>query len=47
MTNNHVIDLNSAYSGVSSLVDAKYDFEGIRALLFKHIDQDTIIIGHG
>ncbi|KAF9950329.1 RNA exonuclease 3 [Mortierella alpina] len=43
---NTIVDLNSRYSGIMSLEDAKYDLEQARALFLELIDGDTIIIGH-
>ncbi|CEP11651.1 hypothetical protein [Parasitella parasitica] len=44
---NMIVDLNSRYSGISTLEGAKFDLDGLRKELFKYIDQDTIIVGHG
>ena len=44
---NMIVDLNSHYSGITTLKGVKYDLEGLRKELFKYIDQDTIIVGHG
>lgn len=44
---NMIIDLNTQYSGVKTLEGAKYDLPSLRQELFKYIDQDTIIVGHG
>ncbi|KAI8886635.1 hypothetical protein K501DRAFT_321796 [Backusella circina FSU 941] len=44
---NMIIDLNSAYSGVNTLEGAKHDLASLRDELFKHIDRDTILVGHG
>ncbi|KND00021.1 uncharacterized protein SPPG_04367 [Spizellomyces punctatus DAOM BR117] len=42
-----VLDLNSRWSGISSLEDAKYDLNGITDLLGQIMGRDTILIGHG
>ena len=42
-----VLDLNTRYSGVASLDDAKHDFTSLREELFKYMHRDTILIGHG
>ncbi|KAI8997946.1 hypothetical protein BC832DRAFT_566943 [Gaertneriomyces semiglobifer] len=42
-----VLDLNTRWSGISSLDDAKYDLAGIKELMGKHLNSSTIIIGHG
>ncbi|GAN03350.1 rexo1 protein [Mucor ambiguus] len=44
---NMIVDLNSHYSGITTLKGVKFDLDGLRKELFKHIDQDTIIVGHG
>lgn len=44
---NMIIDLNTHYSGIKTLAGAKYDLPSLRQELFKYIDQDTIIVGHG
>ncbi|KAI8643187.1 hypothetical protein BD408DRAFT_415406 [Parasitella parasitica] len=44
---NMIVDLNSRYSGITTLEGAKFDLNGLRKELFKHIDQDTVIVGHG
>ncbi|KAG0267458.1 RNA exonuclease 3 [Actinomortierella ambigua] len=40
-----VIDLNTRFSGIKSLDDAKYTLEEVREKLFELIDSKTIIIG--
>ncbi|KAG0236225.1 RNA exonuclease 3 [Actinomortierella wolfii] len=40
-----VIDLNTRFSGIKSLEDAKFTLEGVREKLFELIDSNTIIIG--
>ncbi|GAA5807231.1 hypothetical protein MFLAVUS_000586 [Mucor flavus] len=47
LPSNMIIDLNTAYSGIKTLEGVKYDLDGLRKELFKYIDQDTIIVGHG
>lgn len=47
LPSNMIIDLNTKYSGIKTLEGVKYDLEGLRKELFKYIDQDTIIVGHG
>ncbi|TPX60264.1 hypothetical protein SpCBS45565_g07549 [Spizellomyces sp. 'palustris'] len=42
-----VLDLNSRWSGITSLEDAKYDLNGITDLLGQMMGRDTILIGHG
>ncbi|KAI8822636.1 uncharacterized protein EV422DRAFT_408032 [Fimicolochytrium jonesii] len=42
-----VLDLNTKWSGVTSLDDAKYDLAGIQVELGKIMDRNTIMIGHG
>ncbi|KAI9481210.1 MAG: ribonuclease H-like domain-containing protein [Benjaminiella poitrasii] len=42
-----VIDLNTSYSGVKTLEGVKYDLDGLRKELFKYVDEETIIVGHG
>lgn len=44
---NMIIDLNSTYSGVNTLEGAKHDLVSLRNELFKHMDRDTILVGHG
>ncbi|KAL7327594.1 RNA exonuclease 3 [Mucor circinelloides] len=44
---NMIVDLNSHYSGITTLKGVKFDLDGLRKELFKYIDQDTIIVGHG
>lgn len=47
LPSNMIIDLNSHYSGIKTLEGVKYDLDGLRTELFKYVDQDTIIVGHG
>ncbi|KAI9351630.1 hypothetical protein BD770DRAFT_348492 [Pilaira anomala] len=47
LPSNMIIDLNTTYSGIKTLEGVKYDLDGLRKELFKYIDQDTIIVGHG
>lgn len=47
LPSNMIIDLNSHYSGIKTLQGVKYDLDGVRKELFKHVDEDTIIVGHG
>lgn len=47
LPSNMIIDLNSHYSGIKTLEGVKYDLDGLRKELFKYIDEDTIIVGHG
>ncbi|KAI8085845.1 ribonuclease H-like domain-containing protein [Gilbertella persicaria] len=42
-----VIDLNTHYSGVKTLEGVKHDLDSLRNELFKYVDQNTIIVGHG
>lgn len=42
-----VIDLNSRYSGITTLAGARHNLETIRKELFKYIDEETILVGHG
>lgn len=42
-----VIDLNTRYSGIKTLAGAKHNLESIRQELFKYINADTILLGHG
>ncbi|KAJ3091682.1 RNA exonuclease 3 [Quaeritorhiza haematococci] len=44
---NPVVDLNTRYSGITSLDDAKYDLNGLLRVLGTMISEDTILIGHG
>lgn len=46
-TKGEIIDLNTTYSGITSLDCAKYELESLRELLFKHINAETILVGHG
>jgi RNA exonuclease 1 len=47
LPSNMIIDLNTHYSGIKTLEGVKYDLVGLRKELFKYVDQDTIIVGHG
>jgi RNA exonuclease 1 len=47
LPSNMIIDLNTQYSGIKTLEGVKYDLDGVRKEFFKHVDQDTIIVGHG
>lgn len=47
LPSNMIIDLNTHYSGIKTLEGVKYDLPSLRQKLFKFIDQDTIIVGHG
>ncbi|RUP51321.1 hypothetical protein BC936DRAFT_148766 [Jimgerdemannia flammicorona] len=40
-----VIDLNTRFSGIVTLRDAKYDFKGIMEKFFEFVDGGTIIVG--
>ncbi|KAF7727949.1 RNA exonuclease 3 [Apophysomyces ossiformis] len=42
-----ILDLNTRYSGISTLEGTKHDLDSIRKELFKYVDADTIIVGHG
>ncbi|KAL0088419.1 ribonuclease H-like domain-containing protein [Phycomyces blakesleeanus] len=42
-----IIDLNTRYSGIKTLAGVKHNLESIRAELFKYIDSNTILLGHG
>ena len=42
-----ILDLNTRFSGISSLDQAKYDLDGILNCMESFIGTDTIIIGHG
>lgn len=42
-----VIDLNSRYSGIKTLAEVRNDLKGVRDMLFKYVDKDTILLGHG
>ncbi|KAI9362489.1 hypothetical protein DFJ73DRAFT_812597 [Zopfochytrium polystomum] len=42
-----VIDLNSRWSGVTSLAEAKFDLKGVHQEMKKFMSRDTIIVGHG
>ncbi|CAO3681038.1 unnamed protein product [Rhizopus stolonifer] len=42
-----VIDLNTKYSGVKTLEGVKHDLRSLKRELFRYVDQDTIIVGHG
>ncbi|KAI9204046.1 uncharacterized protein BJ171DRAFT_475384 [Polychytrium aggregatum] len=42
-----VVDLNTRFSGIKSLDDAKYNLGQLHELLEGFIGKDTIIIGHG
>lgn len=42
-----VIDLNTIYSGITTLQDAKYDLESLRDHLLTHVNKDTVVVGHG
>lgn len=47
LPSNMIIDLNTHYSGIKTLEGVKYDLVGLRKELFKYVDEDTIIVGHG
>ncbi|KAI7893335.1 ribonuclease H-like domain-containing protein [Mucor mucedo] len=47
LPSNMIIDLNTHYSGIKTLEGVKYDLDGLRNELFKYVDEDTIIVGHG
>jgi RNA exonuclease 1 len=47
LPSNMIIDLNTQYSGIKTLEGVKYDLDGVRKEFFKHVDEDTIIVGHG
>ncbi|KAI9266808.1 ribonuclease H-like domain-containing protein [Phascolomyces articulosus] len=42
-----VIDLNTRYSGIKTLAGARHNLESVRKELFKYVDADTILLGHG
>eukprot|EP00842_Homolaphlyctis_polyrhiza_P006107 jgi/Hompol1/6498/HPOL_002275-RA len=42
-----VIDLNTRWSGITSLSDAKLDLDSVREALGKFVSKSTIIVGHG
>lgn len=42
-----IIDLNSRFSGIKTLEGAKMDLATVRKELFKYVDSDTILLGHG
>ncbi|KAI8384926.1 ribonuclease H-like domain-containing protein [Radiomyces spectabilis] len=42
-----LIDLNTQFSGVKTLEGVKHDLTSVRQELFKYVDADTILIGHG
>ncbi|PVU98277.1 hypothetical protein BB559_001695 [Furculomyces boomerangus] len=42
-----VLDLNTRYSGLSSLDDAKYSFEEIQEKCLDLISSETVLVGHG
>ncbi|KAI8979760.1 ribonuclease H-like domain-containing protein [Mycotypha africana] len=44
---NMIIDLNTVYSGIATLKGASHDLESVRKEVFKFVDRDTIILGHG
>ncbi|KAG1500669.1 hypothetical protein G6F54_003556 [Rhizopus delemar] len=47
LPSNMVIDLNTQFSGVKTLEGVKHDLFSLRKELFKYVDQDTVIVGHG
>jgi hypothetical protein len=42
-----VVDLNTRWSGISSLEEAKHDLDSIRVEMNRHVSTNTIIVGHG
>ncbi|KAI9497392.1 ribonuclease H-like domain-containing protein [Zychaea mexicana] len=42
-----VIDLNTRYSGIKTLAGAKHNLDSVRKELFKYVDANTILLGHG
>ncbi|KAI9280453.1 hypothetical protein BY458DRAFT_553330 [Sporodiniella umbellata] len=42
-----VVDLNTRYSGVKTLEGVKHDLRSLRKEIFKYIDRETIVLGHG
>lgn len=42
-----VLDLNSRYSGIKTLAGVKNDLKSVRDMLFKYVDKDTVLLGHG
>ncbi|KAI9314489.1 hypothetical protein BX666DRAFT_460774 [Dichotomocladium elegans] len=42
-----VIDLNSRYSGIKTLAGATHNLDSVRQELFKYVNEDTILMGHG
>lgn len=42
---NPVLDMNSRFSGITSLEDAKLDLEQTRAKFLELVNRDTIVVG--
>lgn len=42
-----IVDLNTVFSGIKTLEGVKHDLDSVRKELFKYVDADTIILGHG
>ncbi|KAJ3106820.1 hypothetical protein HDU97_005532 [Phlyctochytrium planicorne] len=42
-----IVDLNTEWSGIKSLEEAKHDLNSVKKLLCKFMSSKTIIIGHG
>ncbi|KAG2227724.1 hypothetical protein INT45_004766 [Circinella minor] len=42
-----VIDLNTRYSGIKTLAGARHNLDSVRKELFKYVDANTILLGHG
>nr|KAJ3419081.1 RNA exonuclease 3 [Polyrhizophydium stewartii] len=46
-TKHPMLDLNTRFSGVTTLEGARFDLDGVRAELAKFMSAQTIILGHG
>ncbi|KAI8146130.1 ribonuclease H-like domain-containing protein [Fennellomyces sp. T-0311] len=42
-----IVDLNTRYSGIQTLAGAKHNLDSVRKELFKYVDANTILLGHG
>ena len=42
-----IVDLNTRYSGIQTLAGATHNLESVRKELFKYVDANTILLGHG
>ncbi|CAO3621327.1 unnamed protein product [Cunninghamella blakesleeana] len=42
-----IIDLNTRYSGITTLGGVEHNLSSIQQLLFQYMDENTILLGHG